>query len=376
MIEYAIKEIDNKLIITKELRTSMEKSKKWVPELQSFSGLAIIFVVFIHSTAYYLLSVLHLSSFEEVGYVTRLIDNLIHGAVPMFIFIAGYKYALNDIDIQYKNLVLSRISKVLKPFLVISIIFFINDIVFSTSHISFMNVFKNFLRIFIGYNTAYQLWYVPMYLLITLTYPILYKVIKNEKLRIIIILGIIIIQYSLSWYSDLLASHPFDFVYYYLYFHMGLAFCKYEINNKFKRWDIIIIALGLFVTFAITFNTSDYLSGPLKRFILWPTSVISYYFFVLRLKNNRLLQYLGKYSFYIFLLHEPIFCTKISYAFKLSGIYNSVMVSFIVGILTIIVTILFYKIIEKTFIRKLVFQNNRKGSFIKIMEANDGQTRI
>lgn len=354
----------------------MEKTKKWVPELQSFSGLAIIFVVLIHSTAYYLLSVLHLTSFEEVGYVTRLIDNLIHGAVPMFIFIAGYKYALNDINIQYKKLVRSRISKVLKPFLVISIIFFIKDIASSTSHISFMAAFKNFLRIFIGYNTAYQLWYVPMYLLITLTYPVLCKAIKNEKLRMIFILGIIITQYSLSWYSDLLASHPFDFVYYYLYFHMGLAFCKYEINNKLKKWDIIIIALGLFVTCAITFNTSDYLSGPLKRFILWPMSVVTYNFLILRLKDNKLLQYLGKYSFYIFLLHEPIFCTKISYAFKQSGIYNSVWVSFVVGVFTIIVTILFYKIIEKTFIRKLVFENNIKGSFIKIMEANDGQARI
>lgn len=354
----------------------MEKTKKWVPELQSFSGLAIIFVVLIHSTAYYLLSVLHMTSFEEVGYVTRLIDNFIHGAVPMFIFIAGYKYALNDINENYKKLVTSRVSKVLKPFLVISIIFFIKDIISSTSHISFITALKNFLRIFIGYNTAYQLWYIPMYFLITLTYPLLCKIIKNDKFRVIFIFGIIIIQYSLSWYSDLLASHPFDFVYYYLYFHMGLVFCKHEINIKFKRWDIIIIALGIFVTFAITFNTSDYLSGPLKRFILWPISVVSYYFLILRLKDNKLLQYLGEYSFYIFLLHEPIFCTKISYAFKLIGIYNSVWISFIVGLLTIIVTMLLYKIIEKTFIIKLVFENNEKVSLIKIKEVNDEQTRI
>ncbi|MDR3598624.1 acyltransferase [Clostridium sp.] len=333
----------------------MEKTKKWVPELQSFSGLAIIFVVLIHATAYYLLSVLHRTSFEEVDYVTRLIDNFIHGAVPMFIFIAGYKYALNDIDIPYKKFVKSRISKVLKPFLVISIIFFIKDIICSTGNISTRTLCENFFRIFIGYNTAYQLWYVPMYFLISLTYPMFCKIIKNEKFRTIFILGIVIIQYSLSWYSDLLASHPFDFIYYYLYFHMGLIFCKYEIKNKFKRWDLIIIAVGLIVTLIITFSTSDYLAGPLKRFVLWPMSVVVYYFLILRIKNNKLLQYLGKYSFYIFLLHEPIFCTKISYYFKSLGIYNSVWESFIVGILTIIVTMLLYKIIEKTFIRKLIF---------------------
>jgi peptidoglycan/LPS O-acetylase OafA/YrhL len=333
----------------------MEKTKKWVPELQSFSGIAIIFVVLIHATAYYLLSVLHRTSFEEVDYVTRLIDNFIHGAVPMFIFIAGYKYALNDIDIPYKKFFKSRISKVLKPFLVISIIFFIKDIICSTGNISTRTLCENFFRIFIGYNAAYQLWYVPMYFLLSLTYPMFCKIIKNEKFRTIFILGIVIIQYSLSWYSDLLASHPFDFIYYYLYFHMGLIFCKYEIKNKFKRLDLIIIAVGLIVTLIITFSTSDYLSGPLKRFVLWPMSVIVYYFLILRIKNNKLLQYLGKYSFYIFLLHEPIFCTKISYYFKSLGIYNSVWESFIVGILTIIVTMLVYKIIEKTFIRKLIF---------------------
>jgi peptidoglycan/LPS O-acetylase OafA/YrhL len=333
----------------------MNKIKNWVPELQSLSGLAIIFVVLIHATAYYLLSVLNRSSFEEVDFITRLVDNFIHGAVPMFIFVAGYKYALNNINKPYKEYAIIRTNKVLKPFLIISMIFFIKDIIVNLESLNIRNSVISFFRIFIGYNIAYQLWYIPMYLFIALTYPILHKLIKNEKIRIIFIVGIVIIQYSLSWYSELLASHPFDFVYYYVFFHIGLIFCKYDIKSKLKKWDIKIIVTFVIVALIITLNPINELCGLLKRFILWPMSVIAYYFFTVRIKDNRLLQYLGKYSFYIFLLHEPIFCTKISYIFKSIGIYNSVIESFIIGVLTIGITILTYKIIEKTFIKKLLF---------------------
>jgi len=333
----------------------MKKIKNWVPELQSFSGLAIVFVVLIHATSYYLLSVLNMTSFEELDFVTKLVDNLIHGAVPMFIFVAGYKYALNNIYKSYKEYAISRTNKVVKPFLIISMIFFIKDIIVNLESFNIRNSAISFFRIFIGYNIAYQLWYVPMYLLIVLTYPILHRLIKNEKIRIIFIVGIVIIQYSLSWYSELLASHPFDFIYYYLFFHMGLVFCKYDIKSKLKKWDIKIIVTYLILALIITLNPINELNGPVRRFILWPMSVIAYYFFAVRIKDNKLLQYLGKYSFYIFLLHEPIFCTKISYIFKSIGIYNSVIESFIIGGLTIGITILTYKIIEKTFIKKMLF---------------------
>ena len=333
----------------------MKKNENWIPELQSFSGLAIIFVVLIHSTSYYLLSVLMKTSFEEVDFATRLVDNLIHGAVPMFIFVAGYKYSLNNIDKPYKEYAISRTNKVIKPFLIISMIFFIKDIIVNLESLNIRNSAISFFRIFIGYNIAYQLWYVPMYLLIALTYPIIHKLIKSEKIKLIFIVGIVITQYSLSWYSELLASHPFDYIYYYLFFHMGLAFRKYDIKSKVKKWDIKIIVTYLILTLIITLNPVNELNGPLRRFVLWPISVIAYYFFAVRVKDNRMLQYLGKYSFYIFLLHEPIFCTKISYIFKSSGIYNSVIESFIIGGLTIGITILTYKIIQKTFIKKILF---------------------
>src|SRR5471030_1321079 len=334
----------------------MNKDKRWVPELQSLSGVAIIFVVLIHANSYYLLSVLNKSVYEEVYFAPRLLDNIIHGAVPMFIFIAGYKYILTDIDKSYKKYAISKINRVIKPFLIISLIFFIKDMVLNFEQIQIKTTIVSFLKIFIGYNIAYQLWYIPMYILITLTYPIIYKVFKDDINRIIFIVLIVTIQYALSWYIDLIGTHPFDFIYYYLFFEMGVIFCKYNIKDKLKKFNVILISIFIIIVLLVTLMPLTELCGPVKRFILWPMSVIAYYFLNLRIKDNRILQYLGKYSFYIFLLHEPIFCTKISYAFKVLGIYNSVIYVFIVGILTMGITIITYKIIEFTFIKKLLFK--------------------
>lgn len=328
----------------------MDKDKKWLPELQSLSGIAIIFVVLIHANSYYLLSVLNKNLYEEVHFSTRLLDNIIHGAVPMFIFIAGYKYILTDIGKSYKEYATSRINRVIKPFLIISLIFFIKDMVLNFEHIQFKATIISFLKIFIGYNIAYQLWYIPMYILITLTYPAIYRVFKNDRKRIIFILLVVAVQYTLSWYIDLISSHPFDFVYYYLFFEMGAIFCKYDIKDKLKKFDSILISIFFIIVILVTLMPLTDLCGPVKRFILWPMSVIAYYFLNLRIKDNRMLQYLGKYSFYIFLLHEPIFCTEISYFFKSLGIYNSVIYVFIVGLLTMGITIITYKIIEFIFI--------------------------
>ena len=80
--------------------------KKVLKELDIFSGIAILCVVLIHSNAFYLSNVLNLQSYKDATFSVRVLDNFVHSAVPMFIFIAGYKYALNNIDNNYKEYVL------------------------------------------------------------------------------------------------------------------------------------------------------------------------------------------------------------------------------------------------------------------------------
>lgn len=348
----------------------MSDFKKNLSELQVFSGIAILCVVLIHSNAYYLLNILNLERYTDAGFLIRLLDNFIHGAVPLFIFIAGYKYALNNINSNYKSYAIKKINSVIKPFLVISMMFFMLRIVKNWGEFNnFKIVILEFIKIFIGYNIAYQLWYIPMYLFITLTYPIIYNLLKSNKIRLTLILVAVVIQGILSNKFIILSQHPFDFIYYYLFFEMGVCFCKYNIKNKIKECDTKIIVIHIFMVIILTMNPIPQYYSLIQKYILWPLCIVSYYKLSLKLKDNKLLQYLGKYSFYIFLLHEPIICSGISMVIKKLGIYNSIFYVFIVSILTIICSIALYKIIENTFIKDILFNKSKKHN--SLLEDKD-----
>lgn len=78
-----------------------------------------------------------------------------------------------------------------------------------------------------------------------------------------------------------------------------------------------------------------------------PLAVVYYYFLNLKSINNKILGYLDENSFYIFLLHVSIICNVIPKIFEYLGIYNSILYVFISSILTIIVIMILYKIIDK-----------------------------
>lgn len=71
-------------------------------EITVYSGIAILFVVLVHSNSFYMSNIIHVKTPEDSPFVVRLLDYYIKGSVSMFIFIAGYKYALKDINTNYK----------------------------------------------------------------------------------------------------------------------------------------------------------------------------------------------------------------------------------------------------------------------------------
>lgn len=160
-------------------------------ELDVLSGIAIIFVVLIHANAQYLRNVLNLQNYYKGGYFLLAINKIIFVAVPIFIFIAGYKYHINKKE-SYGLYIKKRLLKVFVPFLWISMFFIIinniqeyligpADLISSIGNIAFDTA-----KVFLGYNFAYPLWYVPMYLFVVLTYPLIVKKLKNQKTRFLI----------------------------------------------------------------------------------------------------------------------------------------------------------------------------------------------
>lgn len=335
-------------------------SKK-LRELDVFSGIAILFVTLIHSNAYYLSNILRLQTYVQAGFLVRLLNNLVYSAVPMFIFIAGYKYALNNTNDKYKTFIVKKMRSVLKPFIVISIIFLIkNIIIYREAYTSINAIITAFVNIFLGTNAAYQLWFIPMYIFISITYPIIYKAFKRDRSRVLCIISILLIQRMLGMRFHFLNTQFARFVYYFLFYEMGVLFLKYNIKDKIKEYNKYLISSYLILLVINSIILDQQIHKWIQMYLLSFLSIATYYFISMKLEDNKVLQYLGKYSFYIYLFHEPIVLTYIATAIKAIGVYNSILYVFIIAIASIIASIIIYKVIENSFLRYLFFNSTKK----------------
>lgn len=324
--------------------------------LQVYSGIAILFVVLIHANGYYLHNILGLNLAVEAGNIFYLVDNFLQVAVSMFIFIAGYKYEMTKGNKSIKQFYYDKIKKNGKPFVLISLFFIISILILSILKKVILNQYVDivfyakifvlrFIKIFIGYNEVYQLWYIPLYMLIVLIYPMICRLIKSSKTRFIFFISIAILQAVSSLQYEWLNIHPFDFTYYFYLFELGVIFfnyrkCRGQVSNKI----FILYFITLFLSYIFK---QKILSLLFNQFLLWPIGCIIFYKISLMFREFKLLKYIGKYSFYIFLFHEPIYMKSIGMFINKLGLYNSWIPIPLISIGGIVLSILTYKIFMK-----------------------------
>ena len=80
-------------------------SIKKVKELDILSGIAILLVVLLHSNAYYIWDIYPSVTSNFTIFIENLLCNITAPAVPIFIFISGYKFAINDINTNFKKFI-------------------------------------------------------------------------------------------------------------------------------------------------------------------------------------------------------------------------------------------------------------------------------
>ncbi|MGH4140369.1 acyltransferase family protein [Clostridium sp.] len=348
-------------------------------ELQVYSGIAILFVTLIHSNGFFLAEVLHLESYIGGGAYFYLADKIVHVAVPMFIFISGYKYKMKDKNEEYGTMIYKKFNKVIKPFLIVSMFWIlyqcgdllVKDILINKS-VNVLNILGIFLndttRIFLGFNYAYQLWYIPMYMLIVFGYPIIIKYLKNAKTRLIILYIVAIIVSIIQSKTKLLAEdylNPISYIYYFYLYELGAQVCSRGINKKYGKRTL---ATYLVLLTAELFIKNSFINNMCTTLILIPLSVVAWFYVATLLKNSKILLTLGKYSFPIFLFHEPIFVKETSNFLLKHNLYSSPIMIPIVSVAAILFSICFYEIIIKTNFGKFIFdiKEHRKISATQV----------
>lgn len=360
-------------------------AKQKLKELQVYSGIAIIFVVLIHSSCSFLNSSSYLqhsyirwmfyyidnskSTFFSFPTIYNFIDRIIHIAVPMFIFIAGFKYAFNfDKNISYKEYLSKKFKRIFKPFFIISLFFIFYYLIIECiktiiagKQINFIAIsfkyFKAFLKIFIGINNVVPLWYIPMYLLVVLSYPIIVKYLKNDKLRMLLFCLLAAAWVLEDLFIPYVQKHqvPFCFIYYFYLYELGIQFCKHDIKHLSKK--AVFIAYAVLLLLSLFINNLS-INIIFTEVFFTPATVIAFYYISLLLKESKILLSAGKYSFYIYLFHEPLIEHYISKVFIKIHLYNYYPVIIITTVLTILISAVFYKVLIRTRFGKYMFSKN------------------
>jgi peptidoglycan/LPS O-acetylase OafA/YrhL len=290
-------------------------------------------------------------------------DKIVHATVPMFIFIAGYKYEMNNRNESYKEFFLKKYNSIFKPFLFVSTFYLIyywgnvlgrRLILYKTVDMEFIlhSIVKGFLRMFLGYNFAYQLWYIPMYLLIVLTYPIIVRYLKHDYIRLTFFVSLAIFWEIISNLKiPYIANNPYplSFIYYFFLYEMGCLFYSKKLYQKSSR---VITVLYFTLLFSMIIVKSTLLVRVLTNLVFNPVSVIFFYYVSAKLKDNKVLTILGNYSFYIYLFHEPLILSVTSRYLLNHNMYKSGLIAPALAILSIAVITVFSSFLTKPYVGK------------------------
>lgn len=195
------------------------KQRKHYDELTVMSGIAILFVLAIHGCGRALKNFYPDSAtYADVGIWLRTISNFVSPAVPMFLFVSGFKYAANDAQTPYVAFLKKRLPRVLMSFFIINTLFWALDSIKYMESFDLILLAKTYIHSWVGYSVAYQLWYIPMYCYVIMVCPLMRRIIPSTAVRFCLIALLGVVQRILEVELPVLATYPIRFISYPVFF--------------------------------------------------------------------------------------------------------------------------------------------------------------
>lgn len=305
------------------------------------SGLAITFVLLIHAWGYCLGM-----EYAEADAFLLVLRNLVIPSVPMFLFISGFKYALHDMDTSYPIFLRKRLPRVLMSFFIINTVFWLIDSIIWMEQFNAVLLLKTYISSWLGNSVAYPLWYIPMYCCVIISCPLICKIIRKSWIRFFLYLAIGCAQRILAVHIPLLGEYPFLFVSYPLFFELGIIAHEYDFASKLKgkAW-LSLVYVGLVILLSVI--VPQFSMGAMVQYgLLCIFGTLAYFTACVFLNGNRVLSWLGTYSYPLFLLHEPIIGRLAGTLLKGIGITTPVIYVSAWTICTLILTVLLMKILS------------------------------
>ena len=345
----------------------MKSRVKYCDALRLF---AILSVIAIHIFASFRDKYLMLN--QTYYFILTFFDSLTRTGVPLFFMITGVFMLSDRREITYKEFLKKRLPKLIIPFIIISVIYYINECFKIGDQVS-LNMY---LKLLTSGQIKYHFWFMYVIIIIYMFIPFIKKLVQNidkKSLKNLIILIFIFgnVLGTINLYTvkyNLISLNSFilpDLIKYTNYVFLGYYVFNYDINKKNRKiiYMLSIICILLIPVADIIFIDNirnDVILNASSMFPFIPAIGIFVYF-----KNNynkwkisdEIEKFISKSSpliFYIYMVHVIVmekFFEKI-YKFYIPNRFIEdillIIISFIiVFFISYIISYIISKVIDK-----------------------------
>lgn len=295
------------------------KKERDLREFDILRGLAIIFVVIIHTFGL----VYHFNEGLDYLLTYGTIFTIAQSAVPIFLFISGYflrfKY-MNERSL--KSIFRSRIKKIIPPYILFSVIYILYN---NWKYQQNISVLEGLYKV-LSFSAEFHFWFLGLIVFFYLFFPLI-NICFERINKIKVLIGSFIFQ--LAWiileiyiYNEFLFNPDLQIIIFFgkysifsyiFYFVLGMYTAENysEIKNKLIKKKYFFIAIIIFLPSVFVVFQSIMNLGYFKLLTL-PISIpaiLIFYVISLKLKKKKfseIFEFFGRYSYGIYYIHPLI----------------------------------------------------------------------
>ena len=303
-------------------------------------GIAIIAVIMIHS--------MNSNLDDNTNTIIQIVmRQFINFAVPLFIFMSGYFTKQEDVIADSKKYIFKRLTKLVPPFLIWSVIG-----ILTANYFSVKSTIKNLI-----FGKAFvQLYFIIVLIQIIFLLPFIVKTIDQKVLRILMFTVtpayLAILYVYIYKTNSMLQNGGVFFATWFIFYYLGLLIRSLNISPSYfkSKLKFLVIAYIIMLSASIVESFLIYRNLSLLNFAIsqmkYSTFAMSLLFIIvlfslsetIKVSSKNILVTIGNYSFGIYLAHCLIlrWLTRLSF---LSKITNQLAYTLFTSSLVLVITL-------------------------------------
>ncbi|MCI1030806.1 acyltransferase [Raoultella terrigena] len=337
------------------------EQKKRIGVWDMWKGIAIISVILIHSTGYASNFTLDNFNLNTALYLRQFINF----PVAMFLFISGY-FSAHTENSNFIESISKRLRRILPPYITWSILYLVLYHIVFNRDIGLKKILSGLLL-----GNAIPIGYFVVLLIQFIFLSHLYSLIKNPKTHLSLIFTTTVIgfiyTYSTRFFipDGILTTFPFSaipFFVWYPFFHVGYYISRYKVNIKIRMKTLLILmTLCIFMSIIEASYISPRLGYDFASSQTKLTSILTSFILCLLVvktinfnMRSRLLEWLGKKSFGIYLIHIYIVTKTIAILQKTYIYQEAPLIAFLITTsIALFISLLIIQSIQIVFGKKI-----------------------